>query len=392
MKVTDVRTVLLSHSLPEGKRIRSDFGVKHKFDLALVVVETDAGLTGYGEAGGTPIVMKTIVEEHLKPLLVGEDPTRLEYLWERMYSGSRLPLAQREGRSMPVAQGRRGEGLCALSGVDLALWDLWGKHLNQPVYKLLGGAVRERIPCYASGGWQVAKGAQAEMAAYRARGFRAAKMRVGGMDRDLGESLERIAAARAGLGEGIPLMLDAHGSMTPQPAIRLARRAEAYGIAFFEEPVSPDDVSGLALVRREGGLPVAAGEQLFTRWDFRDHILAGAMDILQPDLAWVGGLTEARRVAALASVFGLTVAPHVWGSAVLFLASLHWAAALHNLHVFEYPVPPEHPLQHALVTPTVPEPGPDGCLPLPPGPGFGFQIGREAAQRYPFRPGWIMDL
>jgi L-alanine-DL-glutamate epimerase-like enolase superfamily enzyme len=144
-----------------------------------VIVETDDGLTGYGEAKGTPVVMKVLVEDVLGPQLVGEDPTRVEFLWET-YSASRLPLALAHGRPYHRA-GSRGETIQAISGVDVALWDIYGKSLGVPIYRLLGGGVRERMPAYASGGWAPPEGTADEVLGYRARGFKAVKIRVGGL-------------------------------------------------------------------------------------------------------------------------------------------------------------------------------------------------------------------
>lgn len=152
MKISNVSTMLLGAPIPPERQWRSDFGQKRRLEAAIVVVETDEGITGYGEAKGSPRVVEAIVASRLKPLLIGEDPRRITYLWEKMYSGSRLPLALKYGRPY---QGHniKGETMCAMSGVDVALWDITGKALGVPIHALLGGAVRERIRAYGSGGW-----------------------------------------------------------------------------------------------------------------------------------------------------------------------------------------------------------------------------------------------
>jgi Mandelate racemase / muconate lactonizing enzyme, N-terminal domain len=152
MRISNVRVLLLSAPIPPERRWTSDFGTNTKQDIAVVIVETDAGLVGYGEAKGTPVVMKVLVEDVLGPQIIGEDPTRVEFVWEKLYSGSRLPLALQHGRPYHRA-GSRGDTIHAISGIDVALWDIYGKSLGLPIYRLLGGGVRDRLPAYASGGW-----------------------------------------------------------------------------------------------------------------------------------------------------------------------------------------------------------------------------------------------
>src|ERR1700682_5166313 len=226
MRISNVRVLLLSAPIPPERRWTSDFGTGTKQDLAIVVVETDAGLTGYGEAKGTQVVMKVVVEEVLGPQLVGGDPTRVEFLWEKMYSASRLPLALAHGRPYHRA-GSRGETIHAISGVDVALWDIYGKSLGLPIYRLLGGGVRDRLPAYASGGWAPPEQTADEVLGYRAKGFGAVKIRVGGLDepRFPQRSLERLRLARAALGPDVGLMMDAHGALTVDRAVRLGEAA-----------------------------------------------------------------------------------------------------------------------------------------------------------------------
>jgi len=152
MRISNVRVLLLSAPIPPERRWTSDFGTNTKQDIAVVIVETDAGLVGYGEAKGTPVVMKVLVEDVLGPQIIGEDPTRVEFVWEKLYSASRLPLALQHGRPYHRA-GSRGDTIHAMSGIDVALWDIYGKSLGLPIYRLLGGGVRDRLPAYASGGW-----------------------------------------------------------------------------------------------------------------------------------------------------------------------------------------------------------------------------------------------
>jgi len=389
MRISNVRVLLLSAAIPPERRWTSDFGTNTKQDVAIVVVETDGGLTGYGEAKGTPVVMKVLVEDVVGPQLLGEDPTRVEFLWEKMYSASRLGLALQHGRPYHRA-GSRGETIHAISGVDVALWDIFGKSLGVPIYRLLGGGVRHRLPAYASGGWAPPEGTVDEVLDYRAKGFRGVKIRVGGLDepRFPERSLERLRLARQALGPDVRLMMDAHGALTVDRAVRLGQAAAELDLAWFEEPVlADDDLPGLVEVRRRVPMPVSTGESETTRFAFRDIVDHRAADILQPDVAVVGDLTEARRVAALAHAHGLPVAPHVWGSALLWAASLQLAAATPNCVVFEF-CQAYYPLLYDLLTTSVAV-DPDGFVSVPDGPGLGVELQPEAEllRKYPFGAG-----
>ncbi|WP_254531732.1 mandelate racemase/muconate lactonizing enzyme family protein [Natrinema gelatinilyticum] len=340
MEITDVRAVPLSHPIPESEQHRTDLGTKVKNDALLVSVETDEEITGIGEAlaipTSVPTAIKAVIEDDLKPMLIGEDPTYTERLWEKMYNGPRFAPAIDRGYSQPRAD-RRGITMEAIAGVDIALWDVKGKALGEPVYELLG-PVRDSIRAYASGGWAPGEEAETELGEYVDQGFDAVKMRVVG---EGGFSIEktriRVEAARRGIGSETDLMLDAHGSLDAPTAIKLARRLEQYDIAWLEEPVSPDNHDRLAEVRRATEIPIATGEVEHTRFDFHDLFAHDAVDIVQPDLCRAGGFTEVRRIAALASAEGARIAPHAFGSAVLFAAGMHAALALPNCHLLEVP-------------------------------------------------------
>lgn len=384
MKITDVRTILLSVPIPPERRWRTDFGVSPKTDAAFVVVETDEGITGYGEAKGAAPVMRTIVESRLKPALLGQDPTRVEYLWEWMYSGSRTGLALKYGRPY-AGHGVRGETMCAISGVDVALWDIFGKSLGLPIYKLLGGGVRQRIRAYASGGWAAPGKAAGEMTGYAEKGFGAVKMRVGGLDDEdfPARSVARLREAREALGPKIDIMLDTHGALTVVQAVQLAKLAEDLNISWFEEPVLVgDDLEGMVEVRQRTTIPIATGENEATRFSFQRILDARAADILQPDIAIAGGLTETRRIATLAHAKGFGVAPHVWGSALLWAASLQFAAATPNCVIFEF-CQAYNPLLYDLITTPVAV-NRDGYVDVPGGPGLGVELQPDLEKKYPY--------
>jgi len=387
VKITDVRTVLLTAPIPAERRWRSDFGSNTKFHAAIVVVETDEGIIGYGEAKGEALAIKTIVESRLKPALIGEDPTRVEYLWEKLYSGSRLGLALKYGRPYH-GHNVKGEVLCAISGVDVALWDIFGKSLGVPIYKLLGGGIRPRIRAYGSGGWAGPGRAGAEMAGYAEKGFGAVKMRVGGLDDDdfPNRSIARLREVRETLGPKIDIMIDAHGALTVNQATQLARAAEEFRISWFEEPViAADDRPGLAEVRQRTTIPIATGENQQTRFEFAEILDARAADVLQPDIAIAGGITESRRIADLAYARGIVVAPHNWGSALLWAASAQFAAATANCVILEF-CQAYNPLLYDLVTMPI-SVAKDGYVDVPTGPGLGIELQPDLEKKYPFEGG-----
>lgn len=385
MKITNVEATWLRYQIPESGQHTSDFGRLTTFDMTLVRIDTDAGITGYGEgkaavgSAGINAPVVAVVNEELRPLLIGEDPRDISGLWERMYNGVRNAYAIKRGRAFPEL-GRRGLRISAISGVDIALWDILGKALNVPVYRLLGGRCREHVTGYASGGWADAAHIGEQLInTIKPGGFSAVKMRVGAMDGEVETSIERVRAARAALGPGVRLMVDAHGTFDPRSARRFCRGVEDCHLSWFEEPTSADDVRGMAEVRAATDIPIAAGESLFTRFDFRDLIGACAVDILQPDPAIAGGITETLRIAALASAHQLTVAPHLWGSALLFASGLHIAAAVPNCVTLEYSMGFNPMLRELVQEDFVIN---KGAVEIPDRPGLGVTVNEDFVERY----------
>ncbi|MCA8949255.1 MAG: mandelate racemase/muconate lactonizing enzyme family protein [Planctomycetes bacterium] len=326
MKIRSVDAVWLHCELPPASQHVSDFGRIAAFDAVLVTIATEDGLVGYGEAkpavgsAGNGRALVAIVEHELRPLLLGRDPREVGRAWTAMYNGTRAPLAARSGRAMPVL-GRRGAHTAAMAGVDLALWDLAAKARGVSVLELLGGPCRDTVRAYASGGWADVAGLPAELGRYTEAGFRAIKMRIGAMDGRAATSLARARAARAAVGDDVDLMVDAHGTMNVGEAKRFCAGAADLGLRFVEEPVASDDRTGLAEVRAMSPMPIAAGESEFAAFDFAELLERRAIDVLQPDLAIAGGLSEGLRIAALAYANRLELAPHCWGSAISFQAA-----------------------------------------------------------------------
>jgi L-alanine-DL-glutamate epimerase-like enolase superfamily enzyme len=379
MKITTVRASWLRAEIPADRAHVSDFGRNDSFNTCLVEIETDDGLIGLGEAKiavgnlGNYAALVALIRAEIAPVLIGRDPRDVTAIWEALYNGSRAHYAVREGRSFPTV-GRRGITMSAISGVDIACWDLLGKSLGQPVWRLLGGRLRDRVPAYASGGWAPVGGIGKQLLQYVERGHRAVKMRVGLQDKSVEDSAARVREVRETVGPDIGLMVDAHGTWSVREAQRFARKVESCDLGWLEEPVSPENVRGQGEVRAATDIPIAAGESEQTRFAFRDLIEAKAVDICQPDIAIAGGLTETLRIAALAAAHELTVAPHLWGGAVLFAAGLHLCVATPCATTVEFSRG-HNPLLNDLT-----EEGfelVDGYVLAPERPGLGLTLRRE---------------
>jgi L-alanine-DL-glutamate epimerase-like enolase superfamily enzyme len=388
MQVVDVRTIPLSYQC--DKPYASAAGVQMARHALLVEIETDTGLIGLGEAGsaGGPLAStQTIVEQELKPMLIGEDPLRIEYLWQKMFQRTRQ-------------HGRRGIVMHAISGLDIALWDLAGKVARLPLYRLFG-AYRERVEAYFSGGfYQEGKdiaGLVEEAERAVSQGYRGMKMKIGRNPStgtnlremlahhelcvvSLEEDLARVAAVRQALGPERKLMVDINCAWSPALAIQMGRAMEPYKLFWIEEPVATDDIRGSAEVARALGTAIAGYETEIGLYGFRELITQGAVDIVQPDLVWAGGFTECRRIAALAQAYNLMVAPHAFSSAILLVAAMHLLASIPNGLVLEFDQNP-----HALREELLQEPirvDADGFVTLPERPGLGVELNAAAVERY----------
>lgn len=374
MKITNVEAFWLRCPIPKEKQHFSDYGLLTNFDMTLVVITTEDGLQGFGEAkaavgsSGVCASIVSCIENELKPILMGKDAKNINRLWEEMYNGTRDHYALSRGRRFPIL-GRRGLTVSAMSGIDTALWDLKGKALGVPVMDLLGGSCRDQMPAYASGGWADAEYIGAQLNGYVAKGFNAVKMRVGIMDQTVQNSINRVKAAREALGPNIKLMADAHGTFSVPEAKQFCRGVEDCNLYWFEEPISPDNRHGTAEVRASTAIPIAAGESEYTSFDIRDLLEVRALDVIQPDAAIIGGISETMRVGHLASVHQLELAPHCWGSAFSFMAGLNVAFASAAATIIEFSLG-GNPMMYELVKEKIEVT--DGVIGAPTAPGLGL--------------------
>jgi galactonate dehydratase len=361
-------------------------------NLTIVELQTDEGLTGVGEArmvNHTDALLGYLAEAGPTHVL-GSDPFETESLVQRMYRND---------------YGRAGEvAMSAIAVVEMACWDIVGKALGQPVYRLMGGAVRDRIPAYANGWYTVERDPDEFRQAAQAvveRGYRALKVDpfgAGLLQIDRAERLRSVGlveAIRDAVGPEVEIMVEMHGRFAPATAVAVARDLARFEPFWIEEPVPPENLKALAKVAARVDVPVATGERIHTRYDFRELLELQAADILQPDIAHFGGISETRRLAATAETHYLHVAPHNVGGPVATAANLHLAACTPNFLV------QEHFNDFADswvldVAPGLPRVGHDGAFPLPSGPGLGVTVDWDAAAEHPrqdvhfdlFREGW----
>jgi galactonate dehydratase len=341
---------------------------------SLVRVETDAGVTGIGEASTTEPFMAAAVVARLAEIVIGRDPARIQAIWQDAYShyynvrGGNLYLA-------------------ALSGIEQALWDIKGKAAGLPVYELLGGAVRDRIPVYVNhmffAGVPFEPAPYAERAAEAvARGFQAIKIdpysRMHGhaTPAELRHATRIVGAVREAIGPDIELAVDTHARFAVESAIRAGQALEDLDILFFEEPVPPENLDALRRVREALTVPIASGERAYTKWGFRDLLEAQAVEIIQPDVAHCGGIFELRLIAAQAESHYVLVGPHNWYGPVALAASLHVSACIPNLLRQERALrfAETEQQQDLLLAPFQVE---QGALRLPDAPGLGITLNEE---------------
>ena len=379
MKITQVRAHVLRSKLEQPFSFSQ--GWVSSRGATLVEVQTDDGITGWGEALcqglQPPEIAAAAIEHALKHLVVGEDPLQPEVLWHRMYHYTR-------------DYGQKGAVVGAISGIDIALWDICGKARNTPVAKLLGGAFRTRVEAYATGFYRIkGKGEAARLAqeaeGHVARGFRAMKIKLGfGIDDDLEvmREIKRVAGKQE-------VMIDVNHAYSVADAIRLGRELEDMGwrLRWYEEPVVQEDLDGYAEVRRALTTPIAGGENEYTLFGFKQLLEKRGIDIAQPDICIAGGFTGCRHIVALAHAHGVQVNPHVWASAVGQAASLQLIASIPvaNHALFPKDILLEfdtssHPFRNELTD--MPLRQKEGWVEIPQKPGLGIDVNRKILEKY----------
>ncbi|MGH7910624.1 MAG: mandelate racemase/muconate lactonizing enzyme family protein [Candidatus Dormibacteraceae bacterium] len=370
MQITEVEALILRQ--PDAIDVAAADGSQ---DALLVKVHTDAGITGIGEVDSLPSVVKAVIEapsshkiaNGLASLLVGEDPLQIGRLWQRMYEGS-------------LYFGRRGVVLHAISGLEIALWDIAGKAARKPIHALLGGARRTRIKAYAStlmpeSPAQVRQVVEAQ----RSAGFAAVKLGWGPLGDDADGDVKLVAAAREAGGQDFDLLIDV-GKNWPsaREAIERTRRLERYRPFWIEEPFMPDDYAKYRKLSSSVDIPIAAGEEETTLSDFERLLEEGDVEVLQPDVTRAGGLAESLRVADLARRHGRRCVTHSWSTGIIKAASLHVLAAMEEAELFEYCVQ-ETELNRQLVAERFPLHG--GMVDIPSKPGLGVELDEEVVRR-----------
>ena len=363
MQITNVRTIFADQYL-------------------FVEVDTDAGITGLGESGSWGFLEASAAAVNtFKRYLVGQDPLRIEHHWQYLYRWSHF----------------RGSAVMgALSAIDIALWDIAGKHFGVPSYQLLGGKVRDKARVYYHVFGETKEELIAGCAEARELGFTAVGHLTPFLDdsRDIPyfkthvdmieDAVETVAAYRQAVGRDVDLCIEIHRRLTPSEAIVLGRGIEPYHPFFYEDPVTPDNFDEMALVASKIGIPIATGERLFSIWEFQALLQRGAVQFVRPDVCMVGGLSHAKKIAALAEAFHVQVVPHNPLSPVSTAACIQLAACIPNFALQEYPKgEDESPKSEIVKRPLAQE---NGFLIVPDAPGIGIELAEDAAERHPYVP------
>jgi len=368
MKITDIKTVRLRALIPTEGQVLSRSGVRRSRSTLLIQVETDEGTSGLGSCSGNGELIQVIVARVLKPLLIGMNATDIDEVWERAYV-----------RAGHKEFGTRGIGVVALSGIDMALWDIVGKMRGVPLYKLLGGKCRDKVPVYATALYPEEPEAVAKKArGFADRGFHGVKIKVGF---DLAQDIEIVQAVRREVGKDFTVMTDANQGYTLDVALEAADAFADCGVFWLEEPFFVEDIEGHAILRKKGKVPIAVGENLHTHYAFENFIVRGAVDFVQPDVARAGGISEIKRIAELAEKHQLGLSFHTWGDGVALAASLHLASALEVSSVMELDYT-SNPLRAELLR--EPLEVRNGFMVAPDKPGLGVELNAEALREFAF--------
>lgn len=377
MKIHSIETFLLESPIEEP--FAWSQGSAKKRTALICKITTDDGLVGWGEGGDSP--SQTIIHDFFAPLLLGEDPANINKLWHKMFW------------SIHNDNQTGGFGGGALSCIDIALWDIAGKSSNKSLSELLGGMVREKVPVYATGLYyrdddDYAK-LKEEAVSYLEAGYRGMKTKIGGLD--VAADVDRVGSIRDAIGDDLFLMVDANKAFNVSTAIDIGNRLTDLDIHWFEEPLMSNDVEGYLEVKKGQPLTVAGGEVWYNRFEARDFLARKALDIVQPDVRFIGGISEFRNVAAMANAMGIQVNPHVWGSAIMISASISLTSTFAPCPYARTPRPyvqetvmefdqTPNPIRNELASIAFEQSG--GYVEVPNGPGLGIEIDESAVKRF----------
>ncbi|WP_459615861.1 mandelate racemase/muconate lactonizing enzyme family protein [Bordetella sp. 2513F-2] len=376
MKIADIRAVPISFPVPAEKSVRLGIGRSVKRDAVLVRVETNEGHIGWGEAhhGRCPGAVARLVDTTIRELVLGMDATDVAGVWHKVY---RMQLA---------SHGMGAAAALALSGLDLALWDLRCQETGWPLYRLLGGSARP-IKAYAGGialGWQDPAALVDEARALVAQGYRALKLRVGDTPR---RDIARVQAVRAAFGDEVDLLVDANTGYTLEDVRRVMPAYDELGVGWLEEPFPAWDRHAYQAAAQLGRTPLAAGENHYTRYEFQALMDDGAVRYAQPDLSKTGGITEGMRIAAMVSARKMTVNPHTSATAINMATSIHFLCAVDNPGYFEGDVTALNPFRDHLAGRQPYELDAQGCVSPLQGPGIGLQLDLDFIAAHPLIEG-----
>ncbi len=338
-------------------------------DVFLVEIETDTGVKGCGEgfALGCLDSLEVLTNETLAPLLIDKDPTMVGELWDLMYRST-------------ARYGRRGIVMSAISAVDIALWDILGKVTGTPVYRLLGGTQTRLVPYASAGYYMDGKGIaelQEEVRSYVKMGFTTVKIKVGGAPVE--EDIQRVAAVREALGPGIDFGVDANNAWDYPTSLKMARACEKYNVLFFEEPMSSDFLQDCIRLAHSTDVPIAGYETVLSAYGMRDFIISDAVDIVQTDAIWTGGISEARRTGLMAGIWNKQMIPHFSASMISLAANLSVGMSLPNVKYMEYTLD-DNPLRSELCTESIVMA--DGVVKVFEKPGLGLELNWDTVNRY----------
>ncbi len=379
LKISEITAIPTSFPLPKESNVRLGIGRAVKRDAVIVKVATESGIVGWGEshAGRAPGAVAALINTTLRTLVLGMDATDVVGVWNRIYSRQLASHGMGAGCSL------------AMSGLDMALWDIRGKAAGWPLYKLLGGAQRP-VPAYAGGvslGFQDPKQLLDEAKVHIDAGYKAIKLRLGD---NVNDDLRRVEAARDKFGDDIEILTDANIGYTLEDARRVMPVLEDLGVRWLEEPFPAHDYRSYATARTFSTTPLAAGENHFTRYEFVRLIEEASVDVIQPDLSKSGGITECLRIAAMASAYKLEVHPHTSMTGLNMAASIHFLASIDNGGYFEGDVSKANLFRDEL-TSTPFELGKDGTVRPLEGPGIGVEVNEDFLKSHPVieGPGYV---